>query len=76
MTMMMMMTMMRGIENLPCRSLILYIAHAILQCLHYLPSSGKKNTVALDISVDYSLGMKECQGFQNCTTYTGNLLLC
>lgn len=68
--------MMRRTENLPCRSLIFYIAHVILQCLHYLPSSGKKNTVALDISVNYSLGMKECQGFQNCTTYTGNLLLC
>ena len=38
--MMMMMTMMRRTENLPSRSLILYIAHVILQCLHYLPSSG------------------------------------
>lgn len=74
--MMMMKTMMRRTENLPSKSLILYITHVILQCLHYLPSSGKKNTVTLDISVDYSLGMKECQGFQNCTTYTGNLLLC
>ena len=38
--MMMMKTMMRRTENLPCRSLILYIAHVILQCLHYLPSIG------------------------------------
>ena len=41
MMMMMKTTMMRRTENLPCRSLILYIAHVILQCLHYLPSSDQ-----------------------------------
>ena len=38
--------------------------------LAHLPTCGEKNTVALDVSVNNSLGMQEGQSFQHGTADT------